>query len=69
MSHMGNDFLKLRSGLEVLSKKVNILKTEMTRKALKIPKNWRALGYIIISGFGIKEAVFMQTAFSALFWI
>jgi len=39
MSHMGNDFLKLRSGLEVLSKKVNILKTEMTRKALKIPKN------------------------------
>lgn len=69
MSHVGNDFLKLSSGLEVLSKKMNILKTEKTSKALKISKNWRAQGYITISGFGIKEAVFMQTVFSAMFWI
>lgn len=39
MSHVGNDFLKLSSGLEVLSKKMNILKTEKTSKALKISKN------------------------------
>lgn len=62
MSYVGNDFLKLSSGLEVLSKKMNILKTEKT-------KNWRALGYITITGFGMKEAVFMQTVFSAMFWI
>lgn len=63
---LGNHFLKFSSGLEVLSKKINIQKREITRKALKTSKNWKSPEPVAICGFGVVAHVPAQGITTAI---